>query len=197
MAHEFKDGRCVVMKKEMENCLVLPKGTLSLSRDMFLSKEGFEKLKEYVDKDKMKSGVCNINREKYDDCYIIPPNVLTIKVPALISHAAISGIGAAMAKLPSNEEKPKKKAKAKPETKKEPQLVPATQQELDDAVMDREIAEENLKEAEKALSEADEIQAINAQKNYDEAKTLLDEKSRIEKEIAKRVHFDVSEGNEK
>lgn len=189
---DYKDGRCVVMRKEMKNCLVLPQGTLSLSRDMFLSKEGFEKLKEYVDKDKMKPGVCVINREQYDQCYIVPPNVLTIKVPCLISHAAVSGIGAAMAKIPDAKEEVKKKPVKE---SKEP-TTSTTNEELESAKLDREIAEENFKDAEKALSEADEEDAEEAQKIYEEAKAELGEKIRIEKEIEKRVHYDVSQGNE-
>ena len=104
MTHQFRDGKCAVLKKEMKNCLILPKGTLSPIRDSFLSKEGFEKLKDVIDKDNRKKGTCIINRQDYDDCYIVPMNVLTLKRQCLISHSAISGIGAALSKAPEKPE---------------------------------------------------------------------------------------------
>lgn len=106
MNFEYKDGKCIVLRKDMENCLVLPKGTYSLSRDTFLSKEGFAKLKENASREKVKEGVCCINRQKYDECYVIPVGVLHPKVPMLLSHAALSGIGGAMAKTPKGKEEP-------------------------------------------------------------------------------------------
>lgn len=112
MDFEYKTGRCIVLKKEMKDCLVLPKGTYSLSREALLSKEGFDKLKECTSKDNTRNGKCCINRQPYDGCYIIPVGVLHPKVPMLISHAAISGIGTAMAKSPGNGKK--KEGKQKP-----------------------------------------------------------------------------------
>jgi hypothetical protein len=190
MEFEYKDGKCIVLKKEIKNCLVLPKGTFSPNADTCLSREGFELLKTHISKDKVKSGMCCINRQEYEDCYIIPMGVLNPKISMLISHTAISGIGTAMAKSPA---KPKTEKKKPVAVKSEPVPPPKVDKELDEATLNREIAEENLVEAQKALSDAiDSGNTEKAQSEFDAAQKALNDASAKEEEIrrTKRVKPD-------
>lgn len=186
MDFEYKDGKCIVLKKEMENCLVLPKGTFSPIRDVVLSKEGFDKLKEYSSKDNVKSGECCVNRQHYDECYVIPMGILHPKAPMLLSHAAISGIGAAIAKAPSKaaETEPTPAPVEPPPLVQEEPKEEETKEETDDDQLTLEIAEENLAEAKEELANASGGDIAKAQEKFTEAQKAVDDaKARIEKRV--------------
>jgi hypothetical protein len=191
MEFEYKDGKCIVLKKEMSGCLVLPKGSYSTIRDSLLSKEGFELLKTNISKDNVKSGKCCINRQEYEDCYIIPAGILNPKAPLLISHAAISGIGTAMAKSPNKTPAKPKTEKKKPEPELKAPAPVANAKDLEEATLNREIAEENLAEAQKALSDSiDSGNTEKAQSNLDAAQKSLNDAAAKEEETRRRVHPD-------
>lgn len=193
MDFEYKDGKCIVTKQEMKNCLVLPKGSFSLSRDTLLSKEGFEKLKDVVSKDNVKSGKCCINKTTHDDCYVIPMGVLHPKLSMLISHAAISGIGSAIAKAPNGKSVAPKKVK---QPAPAPPLVPPApevkESDLEEAQLTVEIAEENLEEAKKALAGAQGGDVTKAQQNLETAEQAVNEAKQAAEEMARRVKPDGS-----
>ena len=91
----FANGKCIVTKKQGK-CLVLPVGTLSPTRQNFISKEGCDKLLEILknSEDKVK-GVCVINRQEYDNCIFIPRGVMNPKIRFLMSPEAIEGMASA------------------------------------------------------------------------------------------------------
>lgn len=110
----FAKGKCIVTKQEGP-CLVLPAGTLSPTRQNYISKEGCDKLLDILrnSEDKVK-GVCVINRKEYDNCIFIPRGVINPKIRFLMSPEAIEGMASQVAEMPLTSVKTEEPSK--PET---------------------------------------------------------------------------------
>jgi hypothetical protein len=176
---DFAKGRCIVMKKEYDNCLVIPKGTFSSSRDAFISEEGILKIKELSTAEDAKvkeNAVCCMNRQVYDKCLVVPTGVLHPKVSMTISFEAIDGILGAIKNRPVEDKK--EKAPKKPTKKELAAEKAAVEKEsaLSALIVERDVMEENIMFIEDSLKEASPEEAPKLQEELTNTQDALKEK---------------------
>lgn len=165
---DFAKGKCIVTKQECTG-LVLPKGSYSNSTNVVISQEGANGLKALLsDKDAVfkENAMCCINRQVYEKCLVVPRGVFNPKVPKLISADAINGIVAAIKEGPKEE--------PVEEPVKEEIVEEVTSESQESLKLDLEIAEDNIKEIEAQLLEAQDSEAAKLQNELVAAKAKRD-----------------------
>ena len=168
MESQFKDGICVITKKQSVGCLSAPAGTILPGREILFSEEGINLLDQmYGDANEYFNETCVINQKKYKRCLKLF-NVIFLKRNAFISQQGIDNLSKAMASKPDDETITEEQAEElisdlddeedveiEDVLEEEPQSeVPGVDEELNALVSAREEAEVEVAELQENLDKA-------------------------------------------
>jgi len=180
---EYRDGICALTRKESKGCVVLPAGVVFNNREVLLSDDGVKELEEILGNTEAhwQDCTCSITGED-SECVAIWGR-LAPKRSIMLSKAGISALKQAISSRPKETTKPEPAKVAAPIPQPDVPISeePKESAKAAEARVDREVAEMNLEEAKKALSDkSEDDDEVPLKAAVEEATRVLEEKKAAE-----------------